>query len=133
MARYAIVRDSDRAIVNIIEWDGDPKGWSPPAGHLARLAGDDEGAYAPPPPNADDLLAAQPRKPRLAPTAAAGKAALRDLLDEQVQVAQAWRWFADAVAADVAIGAAAKTAVEALAAGELAEAKRLLQAWRQAV
>lgn len=85
-----------------------------------------------PPPTDDDLLAQQPRKVRLEPTAAAGKAALRDLLDEQVQEAHSWEWFATKCAADTNLQAAAKTAVAALATAEYERAKRLLVAWRAA-
>lgn len=86
-----------------------------------------------PPPTDDDLLAQQPRKVRLEPTAAAaGKPALRDLLDEQVQEAQAWDWFATKTAADGNLPAAAKTAVAGLALAEYERAKRLLAAWRAA-
>lgn len=132
MARYALVRDADGAVVNICEWDGDTKRWQPPAGHSARLAADREGPWSPPPPTDDDLLAQQPRKVRLEPTAAAGKPALRDLLDEQVRDAQAWDWFATKAAADGALPAAAKTAVAGLALAEYERAKRLLAAWRAA-
>ncbi len=85
-----------------------------------------------PPPTDDDLLAQQPRKVRLEPTAAAGKPALRDLLDEQVQEAQAWDWFATKTAADGNLPAAEKKAVAGLALAEYERAKRLLQAWRAA-
>ncbi len=85
-----------------------------------------------PPPTDDELIAQQPRKQRLEPTVAAGKAALRDLLDEQVQEAQAWEWFSTKAAADTNLPAAAKTAVAALATAEYERAKRLLAAWRAA-
>lgn len=132
MARYAIVRDADQRVVNITEWDGDPKHWQPPAGHTARLAADDEGIPATPPPTDDELLAAQPRKVRLEPTLAAGKPALRDLLEEQVRDAQAWDWFAAKCAADANLPAGAKADAAARATAEYTRAKRLLQAWRQA-
>lgn len=85
-----------------------------------------------PPPTDDELIAQQPRKVRLEPTAAAGKPALRDLLDEQVQAAAAWDWFATKAATDANLPAAAKTAVAALATAEYERAKRLLAAWRAA-
>lgn len=37
-SRYAIVRDADSTVVNIVMWDGDTTKWQPPAGHTARLA-----------------------------------------------------------------------------------------------
>ena len=82
----------------------------------------------------DDELALQlpPPPRRLAPTQAAGKAALKDLLDAQIGEAQSWEWFAAKVSLDVGVPAAAKTAVQALADAEYAEAKRLALAWRQA-
>lgn len=132
MPRHAIIRDADQRVINIVEWDGDTARWQPPAGHSTRLASDGEGPWVPPPPTDDDLLTQQPRKVRLEPTAAAGKPALRDLLDEQVQAAQAWDWFATKTAGDGALAAAAKTAVAALATAEYERAKRLLQAWRAA-
>lgn len=132
MPRYAVIRIADGAIVNVVEWDGDTAKWQPPSGHSARLAADGEGVPAPPPPTDDELIAQQPRKVRLEPTAAAGKAALRDLLDAQVQEAQAWEWFSTKAAADAGVSAAAKTAVAALALAEYERAKRLLAAWRAA-
>lgn len=84
-------------------------------------------------PTADEIVAQLPPRPqRLEPTVAAGKAALRDLLDEQVQEAHAWEWFSTKAAADTNLPAAAKTAVAALATAEYERAKRLLAAWRQA-
>lgn len=132
MPRYAVIRIADGAIVNVVEWDGDTNTWQPPSGHSARLAADGEGVPAPPPPTDDELIAQQPRKQRLEPTAAAGKAALRDLLDEQVQEAQAWEWFSTKCAADGNLPAAAKADVATLAVAEYTRAKRLLAAWRQA-
>lgn len=132
MARYALVRDADGAVVNICEWDGDTKRWQPPAGHSARLAADDEGVPSKPPLTDDERVAQRPARERLEPTSAAPKAALRDLLDEQVQEAQAWDWFATKTAADGNLPAAAKTAVAGLALAEYERAKRLLAAWRAA-
>lgn len=132
MPRHAIIRKADQRVVNVVEWDGDAAKWQPPAGHSTRLAADGEGPWTPPPPTDDDLLAQQPRKVRLEPTAAAGKPALRDLLDEQVQEAQAWDWFATKTAADGNLPAAEKKAVAGLALAEYERAKRLLQAWRAA-
>lgn len=132
MPRHAVIRDADQRVINIVEWDGDTAKWQPPVGHSARLAADREGPWSPPPPTDDDLLAQQPRKVRLEPTAAAGKPALRDLLDEQVRDAQAWDWFATKAAAEGALPAAAKTAVAGLALAEYERAKRLLAAWRAA-
>lgn len=84
-------------------------------------------------PTDDELAALQPATPRrLAPTAAVGKAALKDLLDEQLAQAQAWDWFSTRVA----LGGrpqAVKDAVASLALAEFAEAERLAVAWRQAV
>lgn len=37
MARYAITRNSDGLVRNIIEWDG-VSSWGPPGGHTARLS-----------------------------------------------------------------------------------------------
>lgn len=132
MERYALVNDVDAKVVQIFEWDGDTGKWQPPSGHSARLALNSEFTPAPPPPTDDELIAQQPRKQRLEPTVAAGKAALRDLLDEQVQEAQAWEWFSTKAAADTNLPAAAKTAVAALATAEYERAKRLLAAWRAA-
>jgi len=83
-------------------------------------------------PSDDELMVAPPRKQRLAPTAAAGKAALRGLLDDQVMGAQAWNWFAAKAATDSGLSQVAKDAIVAIAAAEYTETKRLLQAWRQA-
>lgn len=132
MARYALVRDADGAVVNICEWDGDTKRWQPPAGHSARLAADDEGVPSKPPLTDDERVAQRPARERLKPTSAAPKAALRDLLDEQVRDAQAWEWFATKCAADANLPAGAKADTAALATAEYTRAKRLLQAWRQA-
>lgn len=131
MPRHAVIRDADQRVINIVEWDGDTAKWQPPVGHSARLAADREGPWSPPPPTDDDLLAQQPRKVRLEPTAAAGKPALRDLLDEQVRDAQAWDWFAAKCETD-ALPAAAKTAIRGLATVEYERGKRLLAAWRAA-
>jgi hypothetical protein len=86
-----------------------------------------------PPPTDDDVILAMARKRRLSPTAAVGKAALKELLDEQVERSQIWEWFAAKVAADAGVPVAAKTAVQGLADAEYAEAKRLAIAWRAAV
>lgn len=80
----------------------------------------------------EERLAQQRPRERLEPTAAAPKGLLRDLLDEQVQEAQAWDWFATKTAADGNLPAAAKTAVAGLALAEYERAKRLLAAWRAA-
>lgn len=83
-------------------------------------------------PTPDDMVASVPITTKLAPTAAVGKAALKDLLDAQIAQAQAWDWFATKVAVDAGVPAAAKTAVQGLADAEYAEAKRLALAWRAA-
>lgn len=36
MAVYAVVRDSDSVVVNVVEWDGSAS-WSPPTDHTAVI------------------------------------------------------------------------------------------------
>lgn len=36
MARYAVIRESDNQVVNVIEWDGVQQ-WTPPAGCFTVL------------------------------------------------------------------------------------------------
>lgn len=85
-------------------------------------------------PSDDEITARLPAPTRrLAPTSAVGKAALKDMLDAQIELAHEWEWFASKIAADGAVPALAKTAVQGLADAEYAEAKRLALAWRQAV
>jgi len=128
MATYAIVLNG--TVLNLCEWDGVTP-WAPDIGiaRLATLA--DKATFIKLPPTDDEQAQAIPRKVRLAVTSAAGKAALKDMLDEQIAQAQAWEWFNTKIQAD-AVGAAAKTAVQNLANAEYTEAKRLAVAWNQA-
>lgn len=81
----------------------------------------------------DEIVALVQDEPpqRLAPTIAS-KRLLKALLDEQLEDARAWEWFAAKVGADPAVPALAKAAVQAQADTEYTEAKRLALAWRQA-
>lgn len=84
-------------------------------------------------PTDDEIIATLPAPARrLAPTAATSKAALKEILDEQIGDARDWEWFASKVAADGSVPAGAKTAVANRADAEYAEAKRLANEWRQA-
>lgn len=85
-----------------------------------------------PAPTDDDLLTAQPRKQRLSPTAAAGKAALRDFLDDAIKDAQAMDWFNTQVQSDGSVPAAAKTAIGNLNTAAYNRAKNAAVAWFQA-
>jgi hypothetical protein len=60
VARWAVIRDADDVVDNIIEWDGSTP-WTPPAGHYVIAIGDqwcdigylydpDTGTFSPPPP-----------------------------------------------------------------------------------
>lgn len=59
VARWAVVREADNVVDNIIEWDGETP-WAPPAGHVAVPIGEqecdrgyvydpDDGTFSPPP------------------------------------------------------------------------------------
>lgn len=114
-------------------WDGVSETPMPPL-WVVRVAEDGterELTFDHDPTDAELMSDYQPRA-RLDPGSTVGKAALRDLLDEQLRDAQAWEWFAAKCAADGGLPAAAKAAVTALATAEYERAKRLLQAWRQA-
>jgi hypothetical protein len=37
MARYAMVQDASKIVVNIVGWDGNVETWTPPEGHTMVL------------------------------------------------------------------------------------------------
>lgn len=60
VARWAVIRDADNVVDNIIEWDGTTP-WTPPPAHYVIAVGDQDcdrgytydpatGLFAPPPP-----------------------------------------------------------------------------------
>jgi hypothetical protein len=60
LARWAVIRDDDNVVDNIIEWDGVTP-WTPPAEHYVIAIGDQDcdigylydpgtGTFSPPPP-----------------------------------------------------------------------------------
>lgn len=58
MARYAMVKDLGKVVVNVIEWDGDEATWKAPTGYtmvedVNNEAGPgfsyEDGAFVPPP------------------------------------------------------------------------------------
>ena len=138
---YAYYQQSDSTLVAVGTED-DAALQSTPAG-IARVVGEEPRAGRrwngsthafedEPAPTDDEQLVFQARKVRLTPTSAAGKAALRDFMDEVLCDAQAMDWFNSKIQADGSVAPAAKTTIGALNTAAYNRAKNAAVSWFQA-